>query len=189
MESEEEEEDNNAAAIPSEELNLVIRDLTASLENLKTCFDLISKHGSALQRALMDLESGEDVAARSKLVSERATLFRISANAMKNACSDYLQTAQTQGNKWSKMLEHERAQRLHLEEIVEQLARQHSHLEQAANRHRPGTSKFSRFCVFCQSKSIAKRLPRVFERGKRGSRNQSIRGFVEHSRAQLCCEL
>lgn len=148
MESEEEEDDNNATAIPSEELNLVIRDLTASLENLKTCFDLISKHGTALQRALMDLESGEDVAARSKLVSERATLFRISANAMKNACSDYLQTAQSQGHKWSKMLEHERAQRQHLEEIVEQLARQHSHLEQAANRHRPGPSEYQRRRIY-----------------------------------------
>lgn len=53
------------------------------------------------------------------------------------ACSDYLQTAQNQGHKWSKMLQHEREQRQHLEEMVEQLARQHSHLEQAAHRHRP----------------------------------------------------
>ena len=35
------------------------------------------------------------------------------------------------------MLQHERDQKLHLEEMVEQLARQHSHLEQAAHRHRP----------------------------------------------------
>lgn len=46
-------------------------------------------------------------------------------------------TAQNQGHKWSKMLQHERDQRQHLEEMVEQLARQHSHLEQAAHRHRP----------------------------------------------------
>ncbi|GAB0092966.1 PH domain-containing protein [Sergentomyia squamirostris] len=137
MESEEEEEDNNALAIPSEELNVVIRDLTARLENLKTCYDLISKHGSALQKALAELETGDDFASKTKVVNEKATLFRISANAMKNACSEYLQTAQTQGHKWSKMLQHERDQRQHLEEMVEQLARQHSHLEQAAHRHRP----------------------------------------------------
>lgn len=35
------------------------------------------------------------------------------------------------------MLQHERDQRQHLEEMVEQLARQHSHLEEAAHRHRP----------------------------------------------------
>lgn len=93
---------------------------------------MITKHGAALQRALGELESGEDLATKNKIVNERATLFRISSNAMINACTDYLSTAQTQGHKWSKMLQHERDQRLHLEEMVEQLARQHSHLEQAA---------------------------------------------------------
>jgi hypothetical protein len=99
---------------------------------LKTCYDLITKHGAALQRALAELESGEDLANKNKIVNERATLFRISSNAMINACTDYLSTSQTQGHKWSKMLQHERDQRLHLEEMVEQLARQHSHLEAAA---------------------------------------------------------
>ncbi|XP_052861291.1 oxysterol-binding protein 1 isoform X3 [Anopheles cruzii] len=140
MESDEEEEDNTANTIPSEELNLVVRELTIKLENLKTCYDLITKHGAALQRALSELESGDDLANKTKIVSERATLFRISSNAMINACSDYLQTSQTQGHKWSKMLQHERDQKLHLEEMVEQLARQHSHLEQAANRHRPNVA-------------------------------------------------
>lgn len=85
MESDEDEDDSNALAIPSEEMNAVIRDLTARLENLKTCYDLISKHGSALQRALTDIETcGDDLPSRSKIVSERATLFRISSNAMIN---------------------------------------------------------------------------------------------------------
>ncbi|XP_021708221.1 oxysterol-binding protein 1 isoform X2 [Aedes aegypti] len=140
MESDEEEEDTAANTIPSEELNLVVRELTFRLENLKTCYDLITKHGATLQRALSELESGDDLANKTKIVSERATLFRISSNAMINACSDYLQTAQTQGHKWSKMLQHERDQKLHLEEMVEQLARQHSHLEQAAHRHRPNAT-------------------------------------------------
>lgn len=143
MESDEEEDDSNAHSIPSEELNVVIRDLTARLENLKTCYDLISKHGVALQRALTELETGDDLPNKSKIVSERATLFRISSNAMINACSDYLQTAQNQGHKWSKMLQHERDQRQHLEEMVEQLARQHSHLEAAAKSHnRPSEYRF-----------------------------------------------
>lgn len=55
-----------------------------SLENLRTCYDLISKHGTALQRALADLESGDDLANKSKIVNERATLFRITSNAMIN---------------------------------------------------------------------------------------------------------
>lgn len=46
------------------------------------------KQGSALQRALADLEMLEppspELAAKFKIVSERATLFRIAANAMIN---------------------------------------------------------------------------------------------------------
>lgn len=84
MESDEEEDDSNALSIPSEEMNTVLRDLSSRLENLKTCYELISKHGTALQRALTDVESGDDLTNRSKIVSERATLFRISSNAMIN---------------------------------------------------------------------------------------------------------
>ncbi|CAO1304197.1 unnamed protein product [Diamesa hyperborea] len=146
IESDEEEVDKSSNAIPSEELNTVVRDLSIKLENLKTCYDLITKHGAALQRALAELETGEDLVSKNKIVNERATLFRISSNAMINACTDYLQTATTQGHKWSKMLQHERDQRVHLEEMVEQLARQHSHLEHAAahrNRNHNNTNPTS----------------------------------------------
>lgn len=44
------------------------------------------------------------------------------------------------------MLQHERDQRQRLEEMVEQLARQHSNLEQAAKDHRlPRQSKEGKF--------------------------------------------
>lgn len=116
------------------------------MENLKTCYDLITKHGVALQRALTELESSGDdqsLASKTKIVNERATLFRISSNAMINSCSDYLQTAQTQGTKWSRMLQHERDQKIHLEDLVEQLARQHSHLEGAVNQRQKQQNKES----------------------------------------------
>lgn len=73
-------------SIPSQELNAAISELSAKLENLRTCNDLISKNGRALQNALTELEGGDDLANRekTKLVTERATLFRISSNAMIN---------------------------------------------------------------------------------------------------------
>ncbi|XP_031638486.1 oxysterol-binding protein 2 [Contarinia nasturtii] len=137
IEIDEEEDDKNVLSVPSQELNAAITELSSKLENLRTCNDLISKNGRALQNALTELESGDDLASKTKQVTERATLFRISSNAMINACSDYLHTAESQGHKWSKMLQHERDQRQQLQEMVEQLARQHSHLEAAAHRHRP----------------------------------------------------
>lgn len=51
------------------------------------------------------------------------------------ACTEYLNTAQTQGHKWTRLLQHEREQRQRLQEMVETLAQQHSKLEQAANAH------------------------------------------------------
>ncbi len=50
------------------------------------------------------------------------------------ACSDYLELAQTQGRRWQKMLQHEHEQRLRLEEMVEQLGKQHAALEKQAQR-------------------------------------------------------
>ncbi len=69
------------------ELQTTVRTLSAKLEDLNTCNDLITKHGAALQRALGELEqldSSADVSAKIKSVNERATLFRITSNAMIN---------------------------------------------------------------------------------------------------------
>jgi len=134
IENEDKEAEEAAQVVPSQEINTVVRDLTQRLENIRTCFDLITKHGAALQRALNDLESNEEesLANRTKLVNERATLFRITSNAMIKAGDEYLRSAESQGHKWSKMLQHEREQRKRLEEIIEQMAKQQSQMEQAA---------------------------------------------------------
>ncbi|KAL5275309.1 OSBP family protein [Megaselia abdita] len=141
MESEEDEETETAHAVPSEELNVVLKEIAIRLENLRTCYDLITKHGAALQRALSDLETpGDDIAIKTKTVNERATLFRITSNAMINVCTEYLKTAENQGQKWSKMLQQERGHRQRLEEMVEQLAKQQRHLEQQAHRIIPNVA-------------------------------------------------
>ncbi|GAB6026499.1 hypothetical protein CHUAL_012924 [Chamberlinius hualienensis] len=135
IDSEDEEEYEMNSQPDKNELQSVLKTLSTKLEDLNTCNELIIKHGSALQRSLGELEQLElspDLATKTKSVNERATLFRITANAMINACSEYHQLVQNQGRKWQKMLQHEHDQRLRLEEMVEQLARQHSSLEQAA---------------------------------------------------------
>ncbi|GBM53085.1 Oxysterol-binding protein 1 [Araneus ventricosus] len=135
----ESDEDEDYSLLPAQtdknELQSVLKTLNAKLEDLSTCNDLILKHGFALQRSLSEIENLEtvpDAVNKIRSVNERATLFRITSNAMINACQDYLQLAQTQGRKWMKMVQHEHEQRLRLEEMVEQLAKQHSHLERAA---------------------------------------------------------
>ena len=50
------------------------------------------------------------------------------------ACHDYLELGQAQGKRWQRMLQNEHDQRMRLEEMVEQLAKQHSSLEKKARK-------------------------------------------------------
>uniref|UniRef100_A0A3B3CXM6 Oxysterol-binding protein n=1 Tax=Oryzias melastigma TaxID=30732 RepID=A0A3B3CXM6_ORYME len=116
------------------ELQGTLKLLVSKLDDLSTCNDLIAKHGAALQRSLTELEGlkvtiegGEKI----KAVNERATLFRITSNAMINACRDFLDLAETHSRRWQRALQYEREQRTHLEETIEQLAKQHNSLERA----------------------------------------------------------
>uniref|UniRef100_A0A672HRA9 Oxysterol-binding protein n=1 Tax=Salarias fasciatus TaxID=181472 RepID=A0A672HRA9_SALFA len=116
------------------EIQSTLRTLSSKVEDLSTCNDLIVKHGSALQRSLSELEGirvGGDMGEKFRQVTERATLFRITSNAMINACRDFLSLAQTHSKRWQKALQTERDQRIRLEETLEQLAKQHNHLERA----------------------------------------------------------
>lgn len=47
------------------------------------------------------------------------------------ACRDFLALAQAHSKRWQKALQAEREQRVRLEETLEQLAKQHNHLERA----------------------------------------------------------
>uniref|UniRef100_UPI0037E82BE8 oxysterol-binding protein 1 isoform X2 n=1 Tax=Semicossyphus pulcher TaxID=241346 RepID=UPI0037E82BE8 len=116
------------------EVQSTLRTLNSKVEDLTTCNDLIVKHGSALQRSLSELEAirvGGEMGEKIRQVTERATLFRITSNAMINACRDFLSLAQSHSKRWQKALQVERDQRIRLEETLEQLAKQHNHLERA----------------------------------------------------------
>ena len=63
------------------------------MEDLNTCNDLICKHGNGLHRALTEveqLESGMDVSSKIKVINERATMFRITSNAMINVSYGFI---------------------------------------------------------------------------------------------------
>uniref|UniRef100_A0A7M4F1V4 Oxysterol-binding protein n=2 Tax=Crocodylus porosus TaxID=8502 RepID=A0A7M4F1V4_CROPO len=133
-ESDDSGDEESVSQTDKTELQTTLRTLSSKVEDLSTCNDLIAKHGTALQRSLSELESLKLPAESNekiKQVNERATLFRITSNAMINACRDFLLLAQTHSKKWQKSLQYERDQRIRLEETLEQLAKQHNHLERA----------------------------------------------------------
>lgn len=69
------------------ELHNMVKTLTAKLEDMNTCNDLIAKHGTGLQRALTEVESMDspsEAGSKLKVINERATMFRITTNAMIN---------------------------------------------------------------------------------------------------------
>lgn len=87
MESEDDEDQADEGSGSPEEWSSVVRELQGRLEDLQTCSELITKHGASLQRALGELEitvDPESAQGKSKIVGERATLFRIASNAMMN---------------------------------------------------------------------------------------------------------
>lgn len=80
----------------------VLKTLAGKLDDLSTCNELIGKHGAALQRSLSELEElrgCSDSVDKVKAVNERATLFRITSNAMINVSSQ--QAAENKGNRRS----------------------------------------------------------------------------------------
>ena len=81
----------------------IVKTLSNKLEDLQTCHDLIVRHGQALQRSLAELEAlntSKEVAKTPesggliKGVNERATLFKITSNAMINASTEFLELCQ-----------------------------------------------------------------------------------------------
>jgi hypothetical protein len=81
---------------------------TLKLDELRTCGELVTKHGSSLQRTLDELEKADsagDITSRIKSTNERATLFKIASSAMINACNEYVSLSTSQGTRWQKLLQ------------------------------------------------------------------------------------
>lgn len=93
--------------------------------------------------------------------------------------------AQTHGKKWQKSLQQERDQRIRLEETLEQLAKQHNHLERAfrgatvlpsSSSGTAGSSKGGEGQVLCPS--VPQMLPGSFRAGLGSSRSADPKGCV-----------
>ncbi|XP_015370661.1 PREDICTED: oxysterol-binding protein 1 [Diuraphis noxia] len=125
------------------EVSSVVSSLNTKLSELRSQSEIISKHSKALQRCLTELETIDippDISTKIKAWMERANLIRIASVGMVTNCSEYLDLAQSQGNKWQKMLYNERRQRIQLVEMVDQIAREQSVLEHVANNDKQDDS-------------------------------------------------
>lgn len=62
---------------------------------------------------------------------QRPAVSLLSVRLPLQACRDFLELAETHSRRWQRALQYEREQRTHLEETIEQLAKQHNSLERA----------------------------------------------------------
>lgn len=143
-----EDDDMFDLAHDKDEVQAILKTLQSKLDSLTSCFDVVTKHANSLNRSLIELEQIENPAeavSKSKAINERATVYRITSSAMINASVEYLNCAQTHHKKLQKLIQHEHESRLKLEDLVEQLAKQHSFLEQKAIKQQKGEqSAFNR---------------------------------------------
>lgn len=89
------DDDETTSPADKSELHYTIKSLSVKLDDLSTCNDLIAKHGAALQRSLSELDGLKipyESCEKLKVVNERATLFRITSNAMINVSAHPLGT-------------------------------------------------------------------------------------------------
>ncbi|GAV03941.1 hypothetical protein RvY_14300-2 [Ramazzottius varieornatus] len=154
------EDDDDVDVSSKDDLQGVIRNLNLKIDELNACYEQISKQGRSLQGLIADLESVNipaEANSKAKAVVERATLFRLTSSALLNASKEFVVMAQAEGKKWQKMLGHEHDQRTRLAEMVEQLAKQHSNLEEAAKAESAKVSSFMQ--QVSTSGSTAKGVP------------------------------
>ena len=70
-----------------DELQNTLKTLGGKIDDLRASYELICKHGSSLQKLLVDVEQVEnasDLASKVKPINERATVFRVTSAAMIN---------------------------------------------------------------------------------------------------------
>lgn len=107
--------------------------LNTKLVELSNFNALIIKHGSALQKQLITLESTKnpgDAIELFKSINQQATVFRVTTIPMLKHCEEFVNLATVSTKKLEKLLNHEREARFRLEEMCSQLAKQYSQLEE-----------------------------------------------------------
>ncbi|XP_015786978.1 oxysterol-binding protein 1 [Tetranychus urticae] len=111
--------------------------LNAKLNDLTNFNELIVKHGSALHKSFIALESIDNPVEAIKFCksyNEKATVFRVTTIPMLKHCEEFVTLARNVVKKMEKLLNHEREARTSLEVVCAQLAKQYSQLEERVKR-------------------------------------------------------
>ncbi|EDV23583.1 uncharacterized protein TRIADDRAFT_27761 [Trichoplax adhaerens] len=107
-----------------------VRSLGNKMKELQTRHELVVSHLSSFQRSISEiLVDGTENDNALITISDKASMFKITAVDLAKACEEYLSLAQSQERRWQQAIDFERQKRATLEESLETLAKQMNHLE------------------------------------------------------------
>ena len=130
------DDEDNSVEAEKNELASMLRNLQQKLDDLSTSHEFVLKHSNALTKSLTDLESIQSKPEEStiKTINERSTLYKITMLAVVNSCQEFINLAQSQMRKMHKVLQSERDMRTKLEDMVQEMAKQHLNFETQLNK-------------------------------------------------------
>uniref|UniRef100_A0A1I7ZDC3 Oxysterol-binding protein n=1 Tax=Steinernema glaseri TaxID=37863 RepID=A0A1I7ZDC3_9BILA len=112
--------------------------ITQKMDDLKKCGRVLNKQYMELGVLLEDMDSADR-----KKYTEQINMFKVATSAMLQCSDEFTEVSERETRRLKRFLTYEREQRLQLQDQIEQLARQHSHLERAAfaDRTQSGSSQ------------------------------------------------
>lgn len=124
-------DDEESLEAEKTELENMLRALQHKLNELSLSHEFVLKQSTVLGKSLNELEN---VAAKPdettiKKINERSTVYKIAMLGVVNHCQEFINLAQFQTRKMHKVLQSEREARCRLEEMVQEMAKQHLNIE------------------------------------------------------------
>jgi len=110
--------------------------IVSEIRTMKTCL-VLENHKGCLKIAQKKCVTNIKLTAELWLKHCYSKVSHIHTTRVFQACAEFLELCQTDGRKWYKMLEHEYNQKLKLQELLEQCAKEQNSLEMQAKKIRP----------------------------------------------------
>jgi hypothetical protein len=140
----ESDDDEDTIEAEKSELENMLHTMQEKLNELNLSQDFVQKHINALNKSLNELNNlqtkPEEITV--KTITERSGICKIALIGLSTHCQEFIKLAQLQARKMNKISELEREQRMRLEEMVQDMAKQQSNIELQLTRrgkdHRRG---------------------------------------------------
>jgi len=133
---EQDSDDEDSSEMDRIQFENMLRELQYKLNELSLSHEVVIKQSSVLLKSLSELENvqtrpDENVI---KTINEKSTVFKIGVLQAANHFQEFVNLAQMQSKKMSKILQSEKERRARLEEMIHDMAKQNFNIETQLNK-------------------------------------------------------